>query len=195
MNGGDEEALSRLMQTLEGDFAKAYNLRKGRSGAFWSDRYHAVMVERGEYLWRCLRYIDLNMVRAGVVRSPADWNWCGYQEVAGLRVRYRVVDRELLAEALGPGNTYASIAAHYLDTVAEALRRTQLEREPWWTESLAVGGEAYIRDVAALIRNRMEIEMRQEGTVWLAREARSAYSHFSPTKTAAKTHYGPQTQA
>ncbi len=100
IQGGDPRILAQFMQTLEGDFAQAYNLRKGRSGAYWSDRYHAVMVERGEHLWRCLRYIDLNMVRAGVVREPAEWAWCGYGELVGLRRRYRVVDLSACAEAL-----------------------------------------------------------------------------------------------
>jgi REP element-mobilizing transposase RayT len=48
----DSEAdISRFMQSLEGDFAQAYNLRKKtRSGAFWGDRYHAVMVDTGAAL-------------------------------------------------------------------------------------------------------------------------------------------------
>jgi len=52
----DSEAdISCFMQSLEGDFAQAYNLRKKtRSGAFWGDRYHAVMVDTGDYLWRCM---------------------------------------------------------------------------------------------------------------------------------------------
>ena len=34
------EALSQWMQELDGEFAQAYNRRKARSGAFWTDRYH-----------------------------------------------------------------------------------------------------------------------------------------------------------
>jgi hypothetical protein len=46
-----EADISRFMQSLEGDFAQAYNLRKKtRSGAFWGDRYHAVMVDTGAAL-------------------------------------------------------------------------------------------------------------------------------------------------
>ena len=33
------------MQALEGQFAQYYNRRKKRSGAFWSDRYHTVMID------------------------------------------------------------------------------------------------------------------------------------------------------
>ena len=41
-----------------------------RQGAFWEDRYHATAIEADEHLHRCLVYIDLNMVRAGVVNHP-----------------------------------------------------------------------------------------------------------------------------
>jgi hypothetical protein len=36
-----------------------------------------------------MRYIDLNMVRAGVVTHPSAWAWCGYEELVGERQRYR----------------------------------------------------------------------------------------------------------
>ena len=186
VNGSDPDALGLFMQSLEGDFAQVFNLRKERVGAFWSDRYHAVMVERGAYIWRCLRYIDLNMVRAGVVRSPADWNWCSYQELAGLRIRYRVLDREALADALALGRPFADTVKYYLETVTDALRSEALRREAWWTESLAVGGEAYVRNIGSQISDRMAIETRQEGGVWLARETGNAYGHFSGPKNRSK---------
>ena len=40
-----------------------------RKGAFWEDRYHATVIEKGEHLLRCIVYIDMNMVRAGVFYS------------------------------------------------------------------------------------------------------------------------------
>jgi hypothetical protein len=52
---------------------------KARRGAFWQDRYHATAVQTGEHLARCLVYVDLNMVRAGVVEHPALWEIGVYQ--------------------------------------------------------------------------------------------------------------------
>ena len=83
--GSEEDGISRFMQSLAGDFAQAYNIRKKRSGAYWGDRYHATMIDGGEYLWNCMKYIDLNMVRAGVVDHPQQWAWTGYQELMGQR--------------------------------------------------------------------------------------------------------------
>jgi putative transposase len=58
----ERDELSGLMRQVEGEFAKAYNRRKQRSNAFWGDPYHATVVEAGDYMWRCLCYIELNMV-------------------------------------------------------------------------------------------------------------------------------------
>ena len=58
------------VQSIAGRTAQEYNQRKDRQGAFWEDRYHATAIEADEHLHRCLVYIDLNMVRAGVVSHP-----------------------------------------------------------------------------------------------------------------------------
>ncbi len=55
--------------------------RKNRKGAFWEDRYHATAIESGDYLIRSLVYIDLNMVRNGVVAHPSAWPHSGYNEI------------------------------------------------------------------------------------------------------------------
>ncbi len=62
--------ISGLMRMVAGEFARAYNRRKARSNAFWGDNFHATLVEDGIYLWRCLCYIELNMVRCRRVAHP-----------------------------------------------------------------------------------------------------------------------------
>jgi hypothetical protein len=58
------------MQLIAGRTAQEYNQRKARGGAFREDRYHATAIQTDEHLHQCLVYIDLNMVRAGVVNHP-----------------------------------------------------------------------------------------------------------------------------
>ena len=64
------DVIAQSMQLIAGRTAQEYNQRKNRQGAFWEDRYHATAIEADEHLHRCLVYIDLNMVRAGVVNHP-----------------------------------------------------------------------------------------------------------------------------
>jgi putative transposase len=80
---GSRDDLAGFMQKVQGEHAESYNGRKGRTGAFWTDRYHATMVESGRHLWNCMVYIDLNMLRAGVVKHPSEWRWSGYHELIG----------------------------------------------------------------------------------------------------------------
>ena len=80
-----EDVIAKSIQLIAGRTAQEYNQRKKRKGAFWEDRYHAVAVETDSHLVRCLVYIDLNMVRAGVVKHPADWPFGGYCESSNHR--------------------------------------------------------------------------------------------------------------
>ena len=148
--GAGEIAAS--MQLLEGQVGQTYNRRKGRQGAFWSDRYHATAVESGEHLARCLVYVDLNMVRARAVTHPRDWPTSGYHEIQGRRQRYRIVDRQALAEALQID--VAQLAEAHRQWIEETLIRSRLEREPHWSRSIAVGSRAYVDRAAKDLRGR-----------------------------------------
>jgi hypothetical protein len=97
----DRSEVSALMRGVAGEFARAYNRRKGRTNAFWGDNFHATLAEEGSCLWRGLCYIELNMVRAGVVSHPREWEWVGYHEIMGQRKRYRLLDLERLGWRLG----------------------------------------------------------------------------------------------
>ena len=176
--GDDLSALSRMMQTVAGESAQAYNRRKERSGAFWSDRYHATMVQRGSHLWACLRYIDLNMVRAGAVGHPADWEWTGWRELMGLRQRYRLLDLDELITLLEEP-TVAAFRARYGTMVADALQRQELQRQPRWTESVAVGSRGYVKEAEDVLRAqglrlRTVVEETGDGA-WVLRESESSY--------------------
>jgi putative transposase len=170
------DSVSRFMQKLEGEFAEYYNLRKRRSGAFWDGRYACTMVDTGAYVWNCMRYIDLNMVRAGVVGDPSHWAWCGYGELVGTRQRYRLLDlAEVLAQ--GGGGEVAAFRANYRVSIQDALKRRELAREPWWTESIAVGRESFVRAMAQATTNRRELTLEESRPAqWTLRESPASYA-------------------
>jgi putative transposase len=79
------------MQLIAGRTAQEYNRRRAMQGAFWEDRYHATAIEIDEHLHRCVVYIDLNMVRAGVVNHPGQWNESGFCEIQEPPKRYAIM--------------------------------------------------------------------------------------------------------
>lgn len=56
------EVIPSSVKLVAGRTGQEYNLRKKRKGYFWEDRYHATTIESEEHLFKCLTYIDLNMV-------------------------------------------------------------------------------------------------------------------------------------
>lgn len=136
------------MQLLTGRTAQEYNQRKGRKGAYWEDRYHATAVDTEAYLVRCLVYIDLNMVRAGAVSHPGHWADSGYCELMMPPKRYAIIDFRELQHLLGL-TTLAQLQETRARSVAGALTSGRREREAAWSESLAVGREAFVEYVQA----------------------------------------------
>lgn len=170
----DTMEVARFMQLVAGGLAQAYNLRKKRSGAFWTDRYHATMIEDGEHLWRCMRYIDLNMVRAGVVEHPSAWEWTGWGELMGLRRRNRLLDMNAVLDALDVG-TVEAFRVQHRENVETALARRQLEREPWWSGAVAVGSPAFTKriekELSSDYTRRRLVNREGTGGAWVLREA------------------------
>jgi putative transposase len=66
----DPERVGLLMHLAAGTFAQHLNGRKGVEGSVWEHPYQCTIIQDGQHLIRCLRYVDLNMVRAGVVAHP-----------------------------------------------------------------------------------------------------------------------------
>jgi len=137
-----KDIISRSMQLVAGRVGQEYNHKKDRKGAFWEDRYHATIVQTNRHLMRCMVYIDLNMVRAGVVAHPSEWDGCGYNEILNEPARYKIIDREALKNLLGFTDE---------DTLKEAygqamspLQTASQVRQPMWTESIAVGDKDYV---------------------------------------------------
>jgi putative transposase len=143
------EELSAAMQYVEGDIAQRYNRRKERSGAFWSGRYHPTLIQTGPHLSRCLFYIGLNMVRAGVVAHPTEWGECGVHELLGNRKRYRVLNAERLLWSLGLPDDLDGFRDWYRVTLADLSVAAYQLREPHWTECVAVGGRDWIESMSS----------------------------------------------
>ena len=73
------------MKEVKQAFSVYYNRKYGRKGTLWGERFKSVIVENGETLVNCLAYVELNPIRAGIVKKPEDyrWNSLGYHVQTG----------------------------------------------------------------------------------------------------------------
>ena len=75
--------LSEFMKGLLIRFTRWFNRVHARSGTLWEERFKSVIVESGVAARTMAAYIDLNPVRAGMVKDPADYRWSSYGEAVG----------------------------------------------------------------------------------------------------------------
>ena len=75
----DPDSISRCMQYLGRHYVPYFNYRHRRTGTLFEGRFRSSIVQSGRYLLACQRYIELNPVRAGMVRDPADYTWSSYR--------------------------------------------------------------------------------------------------------------------
>ena len=88
--------VASLMRSTCEHYARYVNDAHLRDGALWDDRFETFPVHVGRYLLSCMRYIELNPVRARVVLWPGEYPWSSFH-----------------ANALGHDNPLVSPHAHY----------------------------------------------------------------------------------
>jgi REP element-mobilizing transposase RayT len=176
------QAIARSMQLVAGRTAQEFNLRKKRQGAFWEDRYHATAIEAEEALRRCLVYVDLNMVRAGVVRHPAGWAHGGYREIQDPPERYKLIELDRLSALCGFTHVAAFQIAHR-QWVEEVLLNESRKREERWSEALAVGSKTFVEKVKRELATRaIHRDIDEAKETYVLREPACAYTVHSATE-------------
>jgi len=179
----DKAQLSGFMRKVAGEFARSYNRRKKRSNAVWGDNFHATLVQDGRYLMECLLYIELNMVRCGVVEHPKDWTWVGYHEIMGQRQRYRLLDLERLCWRL-QAPSLADLRKQIEETLERRIAQGEVKRMACWTEALGVGSRPFLEESQKLIFTRLESTIAQgDGGLCVLKEEPPAYGNKTTPKS------------
>jgi len=172
----EKDCIAKSFQLIAGRVAQEYNNRKNRKGSFWEDRYHATAIMEDRYLLQCLVYVELNMVRAGVVKHPSEYSFCGFNEIINQPKRYTVIDLEKLKNLCG-FTSLSSFTNHYENLIDSACLSTNQRKSPEWSESIAIGTQKYIGEIQKKLgvqaKNRETIE--KQGAQIL-REPRHSYS-------------------
>lgn len=100
MTPSDHEGISLVMQYIGRRYVRNINAIYGRTGTLWEGRHKASLIDSEHYLLTCMRYIELNPVRAKMVVLPEEYKWSSYhanalgKEIKGLTPDqvYQVLD-------------------------------------------------------------------------------------------------------
>lgn len=145
--GSEAGSLSRFIQATGRRYTRYMNRSQKRTGTLFEGRFKSSLVDSEAYLFSCMRYIELNPVRAGMVGHPGEYPWSSYSQNAGGAPGGILSPREeylrLGPEALTRGRAYRALFDERL--ADDDIRRIR--------ESIAKGGvlgrEEFARRIGA----------------------------------------------
>jgi putative transposase len=108
-----QNSISQMMQYLGRHYVPYINHTYGSSGSIWEGRYKSSMIHEEEYLLTCMRYIELNPVRADMVKSPGAYRWSSYR-ANGLGEANKLIRPHPLYQSLGRTRQQRQAAYHTL---------------------------------------------------------------------------------
>ena len=105
--------LPTMMKRVGETYARGFNRHYNRTGTLCEGRYRASLIQDERYWLTCLRYLELNPVRAGLVASPELYRWSSYR-----------------AHALGTQDVLVTLHPLFL-----SLGPTPMDRQRAWRET------------------------------------------------------------
>jgi putative transposase len=146
-----EPNLSRGMHWLNGSYAGWFNHEHKRCGHLFAGRFKAFLVEKEAYFTEVLRYVVLNPVRAGMVKSPEMYAWSSYRSTAGLDAAPGWFDARAALLPFAPDTELAQ--RYYREFVAAKIA----SNECLWDKAingLYLGTETWAKEVRTILEAR-----------------------------------------
>jgi REP element-mobilizing transposase RayT len=149
--------VSHFMKLLKQRFTQWYNGRRARRGTLWEERFRSVVVEgAGLALGAMAAYIDLNPVRAGLVKDPKDYRWSGYGEAVAGRRRAKEGIARVVKGLLGQEESLSRSLEVYR---AQVYRMGSEEREDLGADGKPVRGVLKREDVLKVLRRKGKLPL------------------------------------
>lgn len=136
-----EHGVTHLMQDVGRKYVRYVNHRYQRTGTLWEGRYKSSLIDSEAYLLACMRYIELNPIRAGLVQRPEDYLWSSYASNAHGKNDALLTPHPLMAHLEMDTKTWQRVyrdlfrrplAQDTVDSIREALNQELvLGREPF----------------------------------------------------------------
>ena len=138
-----DSAVSQMMQALGRRYVYFVNKTYKRTGTLWEGRYKSSLIDSDRYLLTCMRYIELNPVRANMVNHPGDYKWSSYH-ANGQGDIDSIIEQHPLYTELGPTAgvrqaAYRELFRHHMDNATLHEIRESLNHE-------LVLGQSYFKD-------------------------------------------------
>jgi len=158
----EKGALSACIQELGRKFVSTTNRIRSRTGGLWEGRFYAGYLEPEGYLLRCMRYIELNPVRAKMVANAGAYRWSSFSANATGRENVMITPHPVYQKL---GDTQEARAYAYrksFDEEPEGVDRSVIDEEirSATRQGVLIAGTTYAADVARRLNREVTAKPR-----------------------------------
>lgn len=181
--------ISFFMRQIHQKFTYFINKVHDRRGTLWAERFKSTILEDKTALWNCVEYVELNPVRGGLVKNPADYRFCSWgnycstgKHIFGNNFVFHMrkylgevakdwTDNEVYAEFRS--QLAATIAresgatSEEIINIAEQARKKEsmpfrfLRRTRHWTDGAIIGSKSFVQEVGILFDEKERVLKKQ----------------------------------
>ena len=140
-------SISKIMHAINTAYAMYFNSKYDHVGHVFQGRFYSSIIDTEHYLLEVMRYMDLNPVRAEIVKRPEEYEWTSYHRCAKGRSD-NLVDFHELYENLGEGDRDRQ--REYRKFVKERMEGGPGLWQPVYAYSIFIGGEDFVSRLTEL---------------------------------------------
>lgn len=149
----DANSVGALMKGLGQRYVQYINRTYKRSGTLWEGRFRSCIAQEENYLLVCQRYIELNPVRAGIVKHPGEYRWSSYgcngQGEASDLLSHHPVYLSLGSSREERQEVYRELFRHELEPgVIDQIRQAT-------NGNFALGNQRFTEEISAILDRRV----------------------------------------
>jgi len=150
----EADGASQMMRHLGQRYVQYVNRKHRRTGSLWEGRFRSSLVQSDTYLLQCHRYIEMNPVRAGMVRGPGDYRWSSFAANAdGLENSLISPHEEYLRLGGTPQNRRLAYRGLFASTPPEA-EINQIRKAA--NAGYAFGAEQFVKEIERMTGRRVQ---------------------------------------
>ena len=147
------DSVGLMMKHLGQRYVQYVNRVYRRSGTLWEGRFRSCLTQSEDYVLACYRYIEMNPVRAGMVRHPRDYRWSSFHANGDGRQDAMVVPHE---QYLGLARNEQARREAYRALFKEHLDPEMIERIRSATNgNVVLGSKRFEEQIAKMLKRRV----------------------------------------
>ena len=132
----DEKSLAKVFSVVHMRYSQYINKMKAEAGHLWQGRFYSCMLDE-VHLYRAIRYVEQNPVRAKIERKSWDYRWSSAMEHSGEGRSDIILDKTT--------NIHVEGGINWKEYLEEEDKEITEEMRTKTNKGLAVGTENFIK--------------------------------------------------